>query len=783
MPEVVLTRRAAARIREDLKDPVATELTRVFPEETIVLVQECLEGYSRDQEKKLILAVEVHKTTSPGDRVQTEYAAHVVKLGDTGKVSDHKRWVECFGMGSIASHIFLPLRHHDLDDGGRRAAVVYADARQQTGDASDDGGIRTLESAAEQSIKGQGIRLESIERVISQVYSELKGLLYEGASEDPSRATVFYKSKLGLGDGAEPVADRWRGGEMLRLRKEVLWLFCNGYQPDDESPHCYVDPYDYLLWALGERGKLPDTLVGRSHGDLHGRNVLVVIRLDEAERPTVIDYNDMRRNNVLAWDFVKLEMELKAHLLAPLFHKAKVRADWLAAAQAIWPVEVLGHVLQAWKLRRSKDELAQRLERLLCAYFFEKALAQFTGELHRANKPEQVEPPSREHLTTIPELDNLLLLLWTVRRQAACVLGTLPARGNPKKWFDEYQFALAAYGLHTAKFTNYDVYQRAMALVSAGMAVGCLGMPSSPFEQPHKPELRVPTATYQVAMNKGYKLWARKGEDALQRAVQTFKKVDDRFGYAVPFVREYALVLASQNHLPEARKVLEGLVDSPAAASDKLNALAEECCSFGDFETLCRIGRIYKDQADKDWEESQVLFKDLASSDARQFYHRSWLFYKMAFDISHAYFPGENAAITALLAGEPSAQALAIQVLVVCDQAPRSFSRGDLWLFCTIGIVSLLTGDMERAKRSFAKALEVFEREGRPAGMMQSAYNTLCRLYEALGPAAVLPVVELLGKAGVNLDKGPLTACGRKPRAAAKEIIPKSWAKGVIPKS
>ena len=56
---------------------------------------------------------------------------------------------------------------------------------------------------------------------------------------------------------------------------------------------------------------IPRMLRGCAHGDLHGRNILVGIVRDQAMWPTVFDYEDMGPCNLIGWDFVKLETELK----------------------------------------------------------------------------------------------------------------------------------------------------------------------------------------------------------------------------------------------------------------------------------------------------------------------------------------------------------------------------------------------------------------------------------------------------------------------------------------
>ena len=66
-------------------------------------------------------------------------------------------------------------------------------------------------------------------------------------------------------------------------------------------------------------------LRGCAHGDLHGRNILVGIVRDQAMWPTVFDYEDMGPCNLIGWDFVKLETELKIRAYLDVFGGGRPR--------------------------------------------------------------------------------------------------------------------------------------------------------------------------------------------------------------------------------------------------------------------------------------------------------------------------------------------------------------------------------------------------------------------------------------------------------------------------
>ncbi len=63
-----------------------------------------------------------------------------------------------------------------------------------------------------------------------------------------------------------------------------------------------------------------------AHGDLHGRNVLVAVVRNRALWPAVFDYEHMGPCNLLGWDFVKMETELKIRAYPELFAGGELAA-------------------------------------------------------------------------------------------------------------------------------------------------------------------------------------------------------------------------------------------------------------------------------------------------------------------------------------------------------------------------------------------------------------------------------------------------------------------------
>jgi hypothetical protein len=193
----------------------------------------------------------------------------------------------------------------------------------------------------------------------------------------------------------------------------------------------FTDPADFFRYVIDELAAdvpadrwVPEMLRGPAHGDLHGRNVLVGLEGNAARWPALFDYEHMAAGNLVGWDFVKLETELKVR-----------------AYEHVFPNERPPGFIEG--VTAFERDLAERTER------------------HRG----EGDWPAPGGDTPAERLRSLVLGL---RECAGRHLGSDPRR--PDNWLEEYYFLLAAYGVSTAWFHNQAERERGGAFVSAGVA-------------------------------------------------------------------------------------------------------------------------------------------------------------------------------------------------------------------------------------------------------------------------------------------------------------------------
>jgi hypothetical protein len=189
--------------------------------------------------------------------------------------------------------------------------------------------------------------------------------------------------------------------------------------------------------------------------------------------------------------------------------------------------------------------------------------------------------------------------------------------------------------------------------------------------------------------------------------------------------------------------------------------LAALCESFLETEVLSRIGRICKDKADAHWERLNIPFPELHNQTPALYYRSAQSFYHRAFQLTLDYYPGGKAAVTGLLAREPSATDIARAVARECEmQDLGALSAVDrYWVLATEGDMVLILKQSQRAASFYQAAIEELP-EGND-GMVQTTYAQLCRLYKALGEELLRPALDVFrSTTKFALKAGPLGDCG-----------------------
>jgi hypothetical protein len=420
-------------------------LEGVFPGLSVVVKDQVL-GYRRKKDL-FVLLVEAFDADDDSERG----GPFVVKIGPEEKLRREIRgWESCRPPGLKHDLVLLTLTPGEpwKQDGASWMSLVYGDAQQFLGVTA----TVTFEAAALECVRSGFPRLASVAVVLNELYERVGHLLYSQAFvDDPARpgyALVVPRLDEALG--------RWEAEPSCQAaRRDVNTLAARGVGQ-------FLDPVDYLRyvqsfvpWKAGDgsvKGPTagPDTpamlgpprpeitdlvprmLRGCAHGDLHGRNILVGIVRDQAMWPTAFDYEDMGTGNLVGWDFVKLETELKVRAYLDVFGGG-TPASFVRDVQA-----------------------------------FEVDLGQRTEHCHRDRHwPEAGAPETRA--------ERLAAILLTVRRLASQHLGV--NHGRPNAWLEEYYFLLACYGASTSRFENLQPRERVGALVSAGAAAARLSWP------------------------------------------------------------------------------------------------------------------------------------------------------------------------------------------------------------------------------------------------------------------------------------------------------------------
>jgi tetratricopeptide (TPR) repeat protein len=348
-------------------------------------------------------------------RLEGQSNSYVVKIAEHRRLESEKdAWEQC-GL-SDTNPVFLPLIAKSDPQTGQLIAICYQDAETHIGIES----TMWLERAVQYSIRFNAPKVTSVCHTIQSIYLQA-GRLYETGrliKAEVGPIETLPKTKGGF----YPLSaswDKWQEPKGLKIRRSLNGLF-------PVTSESFLDPVDYLH-ALDQLNRsiaiAPPLYRGLAHGDLHGRNSIVGIDShEEANFPTLFDYESIHRDNLIGWDFVELEIELKIRCYDFVFGT-----------------------------------------NLLAVHNFEKRLAEAAQEL-------QVNQ-SGDYAKSTPE-ERLFAVIMTIRRQALIVLSR-PLAGKAD-WLKEYFFLLSVYSVGSIRFGNQKEIEDHYGYISAGVAAAAL---------------------------------------------------------------------------------------------------------------------------------------------------------------------------------------------------------------------------------------------------------------------------------------------------------------------
>jgi hypothetical protein len=458
--------------------------------------------------------------------------------------------------------------------------------------------------------------------------------------------------------------------DRIQIRREVLGCLA-------PKRNCLIDPIDYLRSVKVCPEFCPLLLWGCADGDLHGRNVLVSEISDEVTLPAVYDYADMGLDNLVGWDFVKLETELKVRAVPRLLSHIDNWPEYLAA------------VLK-----------------------FECHLAACTLAMHNEQKIPKADLGSKG-------MQRLAKILLTIRQQARRHLGI--QRLRDRQWLEEYYFLLACYGVYAARFETYNGYPRqiAAAYISAGVGARQLSRPFRRFNEQVQTRLKQAKELFDKSecqplaylkdpsggepllakpkceMSHHERLafasaWVRglnpsdqKRGDFLEAAITILTKLREQYPHALEIDEELALAYLEANRREDFEKLL-------ANVTVRYSQLSEEF--------LCRIGRYWKDQA-KDLSDK----KDVEG--ATRCYKAALDLYNRAFQLRRNYYPGINVAGLQYILGQREEAARTARAVLASLDRPWPHDQQH-WICATRGDAYFLAGEDEAAERLYREAVE-----------------------------------------------------------------------------
>ena len=697
---------------------ICQRLAATFPDAAAVIVRDRLHGYRNRSDRHILLVEVVHEKQAvdaiasrrPEDQpdgarpagpimvgwpefcaaeekrlgLETRTSAHIVKIAKDTTTSDGKlvagstilrdeltAWESCRPVGMTHDSILMRLRQGAVTASGELLSIIYEDAHHVIG----MGHVLSLEDAVLDCCVWGTPKVSSIAILIRNLYERFGADFYNRSrvrstsEENMSRLQAWKNFKVWLSDwndtldpGEQPQLDR------IQIRREVLGSMSG-------KRDFLIDPVDYLRSVEQCPQFCPLLLWGCADGDLHGRNVLVTAVSDEVALPAAFDYADMGLDNLVGWDFVKLETELKVRAL-PRLH----------AHVGTWP-EYHEAVLR-----------------------FECHLAAATLAMH--NEQEMPRTNLGSH-----GLQRLAEILLTIRQQARRHLGI--QRLRDRQWLEEYYFLLACYGVYASRFDTYSGYPRQIgaAFISAGVAARQLSRPCQRLAElvrGHREDARGKIAI--KAFDPGAFLAEKPNGETILDKPRCEMSYHARLAFAQTWVREpkpgdcerksfiaaaIEILMKLREQYPHALEIEEELALAYLEADDRtkfeglLDGVTRRYSQVSE-EFLCRIGRYWKDRA-RDARETT----DLTS--AARFHKAALELYQRAYQLRQHYYPGINVAgLQFVLGKNEEARKTAQAVLASLDQTWPA--EQEHWVRATRADAQFLAGNNEQAERLYREA-------------------------------------------------------------------------------
>jgi hypothetical protein len=687
-------------------------LRQVFPKARAIVVRDRLEGYRQRvrPHKLMVEVVQPPRQPAVGADLWSR-EVHLVKVvnapkdlteGDTApeertELGEELRgWERCQPPGNRDGILSSLEGVRDRRD-GKLIALIYSDAYSALG----GGSATSLEEAFCECCRFGTPSVESLIHLLRVLFSRLNERFYRRSfvpareehfaaklPEDSSirrgekegwqtsltrqrleKALEHYEESGASEPSPQPEEARRRNNQR-QLRREALAILVAGFEKivNDPDEPTFIDPFDYLRPVLCDSRRVPEMLVGTSHGDLHGRNILVGRLEDDVGSVAVFDYGETHPGNLIGLDFVKLEVELKVRVYPHIFDNAQTKL-------------------------------------VSSVHAFELQLAEQTEDFYH------LRPPLKVRREADPRRDRLMRLLLEIRKLAGRYLGKERYRGAA--WLEEYYFLLASYAGYSSRFPTYDQLATLGAYVAAGTAGRRLGGPwrdlnaqirrahedaESILQQPPTPcteETLLCEAAKRFsgrdmfghhARLEFYRVWAQADRTEKRVFIETAAaRLDDlqkEYPHVLEITEVYLLALLE--------------LDQEKKAKEVLDVLQRKHVEFS-YEIYCRFGRALRARGEAVWPQNEPPPKD-----AKRHFLQALVAYERAWQQYHHYYPGINVAALRLLLGEREAAAkLAETVQAVAEQQPAN----DHWAQVTCADALFLRDQDEEAMKRYQEVL------------------------------------------------------------------------------